>query len=631
MPINKKVPFQITGIALAIYSMQAEAQSSCDPGFYDPLPYDICLAAEVGKYVPFAGAETQTLAPAGSYVNTTGQSAATLAPPGFYVSSTGQTAATQATAGTYAPGPGATAAIQASLGHFVATDGASEQTPAPSGFYVSSTGQTVATQATAGTYAPGPGATAAIPASPGHYVPTDGASAEIPAERGHYVPGSGATASLMAPIGKYVAETGQSAALDAPEGYFVDSVGQSAATAAPPGFYVSSTGQTAATQATAGTYAPGPGATAAITASPGYFVAIAGAAVQTPASAGFYVPASGSTTALACPSGTTSGVAATSCSAIVTPPPASPPNPEPEPEIITSLANIPGIVTNTEISFFTFSSEERTQNGFWRASADLDINIKIEPDEGDRGESAEFFVVVRIVVAGGELWFMKTNEGYRNWSSKDLADLEFVEKSTSLENQKDLEIFTGKLRAAEYSIFAGYRKADGTLIFTTKPFKLSTEKEVQDVEQKTPFSSTTSKTNGKPSRSKVAFGATKEGKLGLVDKSRKTEKVEISASLTPDDNDLKKQAKIYIVIGHKQDGGQEKLYYKTPKGFFPWSGKNLKDLQHFKEEKSFDKNKQLIIHSGKMPKGNYKVYVGYTNENGEFIYSRQPFEMEVSE
>lgn len=215
MNYKKNIPFQLSGLTLALLSTQAQAQSSCAPGSYDEPPIDgICVEAPVGTYVPNAGATSYIEAPAGSFVNVTGATAATLASPGYFVSTTGASFATPATTGHYVPTAGAVNQIEAPVGTFVSTSGASAPTPAPAGRYVALTGQSAATLAPAGSFVNVTGASAATPAPPGTYVPFAGASAAIPAPPGEYVPFSGAIAPLQCPNGGDTPFAGSTACRD---------------------------------------------------------------------------------------------------------------------------------------------------------------------------------------------------------------------------------------------------------------------------------------------------------------------------------------------------------------------------------------------------------------------------------
>lgn len=118
------------------------AQSTCNPGSYDPAGGSACVAAPPGTFVAAGGATTATPAPPGTFVPASGAVSATPAPPGSFVSVSGAIAPTPAPPGFFVSATGATAANAAPLGFYVAGSGATEANAVPGGFYTADFGAT---------------------------------------------------------------------------------------------------------------------------------------------------------------------------------------------------------------------------------------------------------------------------------------------------------------------------------------------------------------------------------------------------------------------------------------------------------------------------------------------------------
>lgn len=121
-----------------------------------------CIAAQVGTYVPTAGATEAIACEVGRYQDETGQTSCKLAQPGTFVSVVGAASAELCPLGKYQDLEGQTSCKDADPGSFVSFKGAAQAELCPIGTFSDVSGASECTACAIGETTAGPGATQCI-------------------------------------------------------------------------------------------------------------------------------------------------------------------------------------------------------------------------------------------------------------------------------------------------------------------------------------------------------------------------------------------------------------------------------------------------------------------------------------
>ncbi len=269
----------------------------CPAGTSQGLPGQTsCVACPAGSFSSAIGATVCTDCPAGTSQGLPGQTSCVDCPPGSFSSTTGATVCTDCPAGTSQGLPGQTSCVDC-----------------PPGSFSSTTGATVCTDCPAGTSQGLPGQTSCVDCPPGSFSSATGATVCTNCPAGTFQSLSGQTSCVNCLPGSFSSTTGATVCTDCPAGTSQGLSGQMSCVDCPPGSFSSTTGATVCTNCPAGTSQALSGQTNCVACLPGYFSASVGAIACTACEAGKYSDVPGSVICTTCPYGTTSTVAASSC------------------------------------------------------------------------------------------------------------------------------------------------------------------------------------------------------------------------------------------------------------------------------------------------------------------------------